>query len=111
MITDINDCVSVDTVYIKVKESDVWIPNVFNPNNPDPLNQSFIIRAKGIKDFYCAVYDRWGEKVFETNDITQGWNGTYKGTSLSSAVFIYYIRVIFYDGEKVEKKGDVTLIR
>lgn len=110
-VTDINGCTVTDSVNVFVEVSNIWVPNVFNPNNPEPLNQKFYVRAEGIMEFKFVVYDRWGEKVFETNDINQGWDGTYKGKPLPSAVFTYYIEAMYYNSERVEKKGDVTLLR
>lgn len=111
IITNSNGCSNTDTVYITVLESNLWAPNVFNPNDPDPINQKFYVRGNGIKEIKIAVYDRWGEKVFETTDINEGWNGTYKGVLLNTAVFVYCIKATYYSGENVVKKGDVTLLR
>ena len=57
------------------------------------------------------VYDRWGEKVFETSNKSQGWDGTYKGEILNPAVFVYYLEAVCADDTKIVKKGNVTLIR
>ena len=58
------------------------------------------------------IYDRWGEKVFETNNINQGWDGTFRGKMMNAAVFVYYVEAIcFNTNEEVFKKGDVTLVR
>ena len=69
------------------------------------------VRCNVLKSIYFVVYDRWGEKVFETQDIQQGWDGTFKGSKLSNAVFDYYIKATYYSGKVVEKKGNVTLVR
>ena len=57
------------------------------------------------------VYDRWGEKVFKTQSLNQGWNGTFRGKPMNSAVFVYYLKATFTDGTKTEQKGDITLVR
>ena len=57
------------------------------------------------------MYDRIGEKVFETNDITQGWDGTYKGQAMNTAVFVYFVDVFFVDKTNQLLKGDLSLIR
>lgn len=111
IITDLNGCTDTDTINIVVNESNIWIPNVFNPSNPDPLNQAFYIRGKGIKNLEIVVYDRWGEKLFETNNIEQGWDGTFNGEKLSTGVFVYYVKATFFSGKQIERKGDITLIR
>jgi gliding motility-associated-like protein len=58
-----------------------------------------------------TVWARWGEKVFETEDRKQGWDGTFKGKMLPMDVYAYTLDVEFFDGKKVRKKGDITLIR
>ena len=58
-----------------------------------------------------TVYDRWGEKVFETTQQTTGWDGTYKGKDLNPGVFTYVYTINFDDGSTISKTGSVTLIR
>jgi gliding motility-associated-like protein len=60
---------------------------------------------------YFAVYDRWGELMFETTDINVGWDGTYKKIKSDPAVFAWYLRAKCYNGEEIKRKGNVTLIR
>jgi gliding motility-associated-like protein len=104
-------CVASDQITIYVDyEYVIYIPNIFSPNG-DGKNDILYVRGKGIKTLYFAVYDRWGEKVFETTDLNHGWDGTYKGKELNKAVFVYYVKVTFIDNSEVEQKGDVTLIR
>ena len=92
------------------KLTNVFIPNIFSPNN-DGHNDVLYARGDDIKELDFVIYDRWGEKVFETTDKTQGWDGTYKGKKLSTAVFSYYVKVTNYSNESIEKKGNVTLVR
>ena len=92
------------------EDSDPLVPDAFSPNG-DGQNDVLYVKGTGIKDIYFAVYNRWGEKVFETQDIQQGWDGTFKGSKLSNAVFDYYIKATYYSGKVVEKKGNVTLVR
>jgi len=57
------------------------------------------------------VYDRWGEKIFETKDKNFWWDGTYKGGELPPDVYGYYFKVVCVDGQTYFKKGNVTLVR
>ena len=57
------------------------------------------------------LYDRWGEKVFETHDVNVGWDGTYKGKPVDPAVYAYYVELTTGDDKKIVQKGDITLIR
>lgn len=84
-------------------------PNAFTPNQ-DGLNDEYIPNmdeCAEIKVF--AIYDRWGEKVFETNQL-KGWNGVYKGKPAPKAVYLYYAELITPWGIKIHK-GTFILIR
>jgi len=88
------------------RSTELFVPNVFSPND-DGENDLFIARGTGIRNFKMVVYDRWGNKVFESEDIMQGWDGTFRGVKMNSAVFVYYI----LSGDEVISKGNVTLLR
>lgn len=57
------------------------------------------------------IFNRWGELVFDTQDMKIGWDGTYKNEKLLPAVFVYYVDVQCIDGRRTIKKGNITLIR
>ena len=114
-------CAAVDSITIEVGasrcgESELFVPNAFTPNN-DGENDFLRVRGGEIRELHLAVYNRWGELVFEstdagmTTDPSKGWNGTYRGEELSPDVYIYYLRALCYEGEEFIKKGNVTLIR
>jgi gliding motility-associated-like protein len=88
----------------------IYVPNAFTPNG-DGNNDILYAYGDIIDELYFAVYDRWGEIMFESTDITKGWDGTYHGSVLDPAVFVYYIKAICRDKETFIKKGNVTLIR
>ena len=90
--------------------NNLFIPDAFSPNS-DGNNDKLFVRGNNIQELYFAVYDRWGEKVFETIDKNNGWDGTYKGNQLSGAVFVYYCMGKYMDGVEFKQKGDVTLVR
>ncbi|MES2141162.1 MAG: gliding motility-associated C-terminal domain-containing protein [Bacteroidota bacterium] len=90
--------------------TNVFVANVFSPNG-DGNNDVLHILGKGITEIQFIIYNRWGEKVFETTDIATGWDGTYKGSPLNIGVFVYYIKGKLKDGEEITKKGNVTLLR
>ena len=91
-------------------ERDVYLPNAFSPNG-DNNNDVFRIRSNFIDQVEMAIYDRWGEKIFETTDKNTWWDGTYKGNLLPPDVYAYYFKVRCIDGDTYFKKGNVTLIR
>jgi gliding motility-associated-like protein len=104
------DTITVYVVHTSCSDNNIFIPNGFSPNG-DGKNDVLYVRGNGITDLYFVIYDRWGEKMFETHDINEGWDGTYKGKKMDTAVFAYYASGLCPNGEKFEKKGNVTLLR
>lgn len=102
--------VTVYVVSMKCEVENIFVPNTFTPNG-DGNNDVLYVRGNQIDEVYFAVYNRWGEKVFETNSITKGWDGYYNGHQMDPAVFAWYVNAKCYNGDVVEKKGNVTLIR
>jgi gliding motility-associated-like protein len=64
-----------------------------------------------IQSLDLIIYDRWGNKVFETTDQKVCWDGTYRGTMMNTGVFVYQLQAITTSGDKVVKKGNITLVR
>ncbi|MCB0481609.1 MAG: gliding motility-associated C-terminal domain-containing protein [Flavobacteriales bacterium] len=100
--------VYVEEIYCD--EPYVFLPNSFTPNG-DGRNEELFIRGKYIKEVKLIIYNRWGEKVFETTDQNLGWDGTFKGALVNPDVFSYYLYVQCIDDQVFEKKGDITVIR
>jgi gliding motility-associated-like protein len=114
-LTDANGCTNIDTVVVTVldvicREPYIYVPNAFTPNG-DGQNDILYVHADMATDLYFAIYDRWGEKLFETTNKLVGWDGKYKGKPLDPAVFVYYLKVTCLDKLQFEKKGNITLIR
>lgn len=102
--------VSVFVILPKCDETDIYVANIFSPNG-DLNNDEFIVRSNFIDEIELSVYDRWGQKVFETRDKDKGWDGTFKGQDLPPDVYAYYFRVLCIGGDTYFKKGNVTLMR
>lgn len=114
-VTDSNGCTSLDSIRITVRvplcnEPEIFIPNAFTPNQ-DGKNDIMYVRGPSIDELYFAIYDRWGEKMFESTSTKQGWDGYYKGMPASPGVFDYYVEVTCSNKIKFFKKGNITLIR
>lgn len=112
---DFIGCAKTDTVTVYVlrtpcAESNIFIPNGFSPNS-DGKNDMFYVRGNNITKALLIIYDRWGQKVFESNDINIGWDGVFKGKKLDPAVFAYYVEGECEGGQQFVKKGNVTLFR
>ncbi|MFT5600549.1 MAG: gliding motility-associated-like protein [Flavobacteriales bacterium] len=110
-----SNCLKEGEVTVFVKEvvcgqPDVFVPNAFTPNS-DGKNDVLRVRGNNIEFTLFRVYDRWGELVFETNDQSIGWDGTFKEKDCDPAVFVYYLDGVCIDGEEFLMKGNVSLIR
>lgn len=99
-------CQSVKTIILPA----IDIPNAFTPNSGD-INSKVFVRGFGIVKLKFMIWNRWGQKVFETNDRMVGWDGKYKGVLQPMDVYAYTIEAEFFDGTKATKKGDISLIR
>jgi gliding motility-associated-like protein len=110
-VSDTNQCEATVSTTVLVNDSIiVYIPNIFSPN-ADGINDVFLFYANGVKEVYYTIYNRWGEKVFESRDITVGWDGTYKGKLAPEGVYVYYIQFTFLNFTQEKRKGSVTLVR
>ena len=110
-VVDSNGCTTSDEVTVFVDfDYIIWVPNIFSPNG-DGNNDVLFVRGLGVAQFNFFMYDRWGEKVFETQDLNKGWDGSFRGKKMNNAVFVYYLEATFTDGTEVSQKGDITLIR
>ncbi len=74
-------------------------------------NSIVMVRGFGISKMQFIIWNRWGQKVFETNNRFQGWDGKVKGVVQPMDAYVYTLSVEFFDGTKTTKKGDITLIR
>lgn len=88
----------------------VGVPNAFTPLSGDQ-NSVVYARGFGIGKITFIIWNRWGQKVFETNNRFQGWDGKVKGVVQPMDVYVYTLSVEFTDGTKTTQKGDITLIR
>ena len=112
--TDGSGCTGADTVTIYVTQvcGDIFVPTVFSPNGSGPsANNTLCIYGNCIAELNYAVYNRWGEKVFETTDPQICWDGNYKDKPLNPGVFAYKLVVTLFDGSTVIESGNLTLVR
>ena len=111
-LTATNECGGyTDSVTITTGFCDIMMPTGFTPNG-DGLNDIFKVKYPfPVKQFYLAVYDRWGEKVFETNKISEGWDGTLKGLPTPQGTYVWIISFTDINNKQQQLKGLVTLLR
>ena len=105
-------CVAKDTVHVTVfKGSSVYVPTGFTPND-DGRNDVLRPIYSGIKNLaYFNVYNRWGQLIFSTKNMSTGWDAMLKGSRQSAGVYIWIIRATDYAGKSYQLKGTTTLIR
>jgi len=108
-VTLCNGMKYVDDVSVKV----IPIPNAFNPNSPSEMNRTFQFFSSptdNIYKFKMYIYNRWGQMVYENENISEGWDGTQNGNPCNPGVYVW---VVYYEAEsgEVTNKGSVTLIR
>lgn len=88
----------------------IGVPNAFSPNG-DGVNDVIRVEGKGIIELEFRIFNRWGEKVFETNDRSVGWDGYYKGVLQEMEAYTYSVQAKFIDGSSKALKGNITLLR
>lgn len=112
---DENGCEASDTVRVEViddrcNEENIFVPTAFTPNG-DGVNDIWMVRADVKVDISVAIYNRWGEKVFESNDIQRGWDGVYNGSVSENGSYAYYLTIICENQLQYFSKGSISLIR
>jgi gliding motility-associated-like protein len=104
-----NGCIEESFVLVVVEFADAFIPNAITLTNDD-LNEVFRVYGGPFINPVMRIFNRWGIKVFETNDIEKGWNGGIDGYYAPDGVYVYQVE---YDTDEGRKKlaGTVTIIR
>ncbi len=90
---------------------DIFIPNAFSPNN-DGNNDRFAPLSRGnLLEYRIQIFNRWGQLIFSSFDMGNGWDGTYKGTSADIGTYFYYITARCFDGTEIIRKGEAILVK
>lgn len=114
LILTYNKELCTDTLYTKVIVPsilhDLYIPNSFSPNAVESANREFRAYGNKILKFEMQIYNRWGEKVFETYQLENAWNGKYKDEYQPVGVYLYTATIQFLDGFRLVKSGNVNLL-
>jgi gliding motility-associated-like protein len=108
-------CRNRDSIQLFVLESIcaepyVFVPTAFSPNN-DGHNDVLYVRGTPITEIYFTIYNRWGEKIFETTQLDKGWDGYFKNALLPPDVYGFYLTLKCFGGKEYFKKGNITLLR
>jgi gliding motility-associated-like protein len=115
-VKDSNGChttasVTIDVYRRNCNEDDIFIATAFSPNN-DGQNDIIKIHSNWITTIDWAIFNRWGEKVFQTNDINKGWDGSQNGRPANSGTYTYYMTATCSQTvELIQRKGYIILTR
>ena len=112
--SDANGCVgtALVNIYIPIDCGELFLPTVFSPNGTGPSSNNVLCVLGGcIAELNYTVYNRWGEKVFETTDNTICWDGMFKDKPVNSGVYAYKIYAVLFDGTTIEESGNLTIVR
>jgi gliding motility-associated-like protein len=107
-------CIDSQCVDIHVKKLDcgeLFLPNAFSPNGDLANDELCIYGSACITSLEFRIFDRWGEKVFESTDPNFCWDGLFKGKKLNPAIFAYYLNATLTSGEEVVLKGNISLVK
>ncbi|MEN9348531.1 MAG: hypothetical protein RLZZ77_2042 [Bacteroidota bacterium] len=109
------ECMFAQNVTVRVEDfvcgnPTIYIPNAFTPN-VDGKNEKLYVRGNNLISLNFYVYDRWGELVFESHSVNDGWDGTFEGRPVDPDVYVYYFDGVCEGGAKYIEKGNITLIR
>ncbi len=110
-IENIAGCSDTTKSFVQVRpDNTIYIPNAFTPND-DNLNDIFRVYGTNIIDFELMIYTRWGNLIFESDDINEGWNGTINGENAPVGLYHYKIRYVDSMGLTYNKYGHFTLVK
>ncbi len=119
MSTGIGECIFQDTLVVNISDAcdplAYWFPNSFFPEGATEVNHTFGVQSNvkdQILEYRLAIYNRWGEKIFETNDPAIGWDGRHRSNDADSGVYAYTASIVCIDGTSLGTfQGNLTLIR
>ncbi len=105
-------CQDIDTVVVTIENKcyDAYVPTAFSPDG-NGINDVLHVKGVCLGVFNFSIYDRWGERVFNTSDKNLGWDGTFRGKAMDAAIFMYTLEGVSSKGEFYKMKGNITLVR
>ena len=113
LVTDVLGCfeTGVNFTIIIYPETFISMPTTFTPNGDGP-NDVVYVEGWGIKELIeYQIYNRWGQLIFETNDIEVGWDGYYNGILQNNDVYVYKVRALTWRDQEETLEGYINLMR
>lgn len=87
----------------------IYVPNSFTPNG-DGLNDQFFVQGEAIQTFKMQVFNRWGDLVFESNDVNNGWDGKFNGNLVPQGAYVYKLSASSITGRRTTKEGTINVL-
>ncbi len=112
-LSDINNCSTSDSVVLtkEVCPSYIYFPTAFTPNG-DGANETFRPKYSiDLMKYHIRIYNRWGELVYESTDVNEGWNGIFRNMLQPLSVYVWYAEYAFMDGQTNTLAGNCTLMK
>jgi len=116
-----NDTFSITEAVTAISDGQINFPNAFTPSangpndgdyDPNALdNNIFFPIQQGVQEYQLLIFNRWGELLFQTDNVNRGWDGYFQGELCKQDVYVWKVRAKFSDGREIEEAGDVTLLR
>jgi len=120
-VTDANGCVSADTVTVFVDPLECgvpYLPNAFSPNGDgeNDFLKIYVPAPACLKEIKLSIFDRWGEKIFSTEDPLFEWNGEFKNFPFdaqptNSTVVVYRLKIVLYPDKEIKRTGNISIVR
>jgi len=103
---------AISNEIIVVKEPNIFYPTAFTPDNQGPVeNEVFRVYGQYIQTFEMQIFNRWGEIIFATTSIENGWDGTFRGNAVQDGTYAFIARMTDLTGESFTRSGSVVLLR
>ncbi len=112
-----NGCLDTSEGLVNIRpDIIVYIPNSFTPNDlnirkTEGRNEKFWVVASYFSTFDISIFNRWGELMYKSEDINEGWDGKWKGIDAAESVYVYVVNIKSLDGREYRFTGNITLIR
>lgn len=108
--TKVDDCCTGDPQIAAVDSSVIAVPDIFTPN-ADGVNDLLYVRTKNIASLTLTITKRSGKVLFESSDMSTGWDGTYKGKNVKEKEFSFTVDARTLSGKSLNLSGKVCIIR
>lgn len=108
-VTDTNGCQATDQVTV-IYEGQIYVPNTFTPDR-DNFNEVFKPIGYNIREYELLIFNRWGELIFESQNLEVGWDGTFRGKLMQDGTYVWKITYKDISNNKLEKFGHVNLLK